>query len=170
MFELMRVHEAAKNEKNKFLRYFLLKYSNYRLKKSFFNKFDIKSPDFEINKDFFTEFFQFYNCTSNDVMCKTLYPRILNIDVHRNLIVVNYKYFRIYATIKDDECIIGISKYMIDVAKTTISIDYKIFKHNILGTIILMAIYNYCVSYIYGLNSDLYMDDEFTKILCDMYF
>ena len=172
MFELMRARESAKNERNKFLRYFLMKYTEIRLRSIFFNRFDIKSPDLVINKEFFDEFFQFYNCTKDGTASNFNYAQIIDINIERQMMIVRYKNHRFYITMNSDECTIVIKQYHFeeDTLSTTIIVDYNIFKSNIPGTIILMAIYNYCVSYIYGVKSNLYKDEEFTKLLCDMYF
>lgn len=161
MFELFKAYETAKSEKNKFLRKVYIKYTRYRLKRSFFDKFDLSNIEF--NKNLLQEFFQLYNCTKDFVNenINVNYPFISVTNIDNGKFSVNYFSYNIFITLAYDEYntdIIG-NDYggrMI----THLVFNDKSTNYAYVKKIILMAIYNYCVSYIYGYKSNLYKDDE----------
>lgn len=163
MFELMRAYETARNEKNKFLRFIYTKYTKYKLKKVFFNKFNILNM--EINKELVFEFFQFFRCTYEEVMdnMNEKYPYFCTVDIGRHIMYIQYYDYFINIKVRNDRYDIEILNDYSD-RGVTIHPNNEYINLSPIREIILISIYNYCVSYIYGLNSDLYMHHTSTYI------
>ena len=171
MFELFRVYETAKSEENKLLRKLVIRYTKKELRKSFFNKFYIDK--IEIDKNLLVEFMQLYKSIGFtehiDQNCK--YPHIFLVDPLRECIEIRYYGFAINIQIVNDD------EYKVDILFTpkntnslTTYLRLNVLNLTVFRPIILMAIYNYCVSYIYGFKSDLYIDDaQYIQRLYDLY-
>lgn len=167
MFELVRAYETARNEKNKFLRFIYTKYTKYKLKKVFFDKFfnvyGIVNAD--ISKELLFEFFQFFQCTYDEVIdnMNEKYPYISTIDIGRHILYIQYYDYFISVKVRNE-------RYDIEIVSDhnhngiTIHPDNKYINLSPIREIILISIYNYCVAYIYGLDSDLCMHHKSTYI------
>ena len=158
MFELMKVFEIASNEENKYLRFIYQKYARYKLRHSFFKKFSIKNIHF--NDLFLKEFCQFYNCIDSSIVFNEKYPYIGHINIDIELLYIYYYDYRIKFTHT------GRGEYNIEIIDANKMNTIRLFKSEtslnnfFIKEIILMGIYNICVSYIYGKESDLYIDDK----------
>ena len=165
MFELVRAYEVAKNEENKLLRYFYLRYTKRKLKRIFFDKFNIET--ITLNRDLIREFLQVYSSIEQDRVTRihsrvnNTYPHIFSANIQTESIEMRYYGFGIRIQI------IGINDFNVSILFTptnlsdfTIYPDTRYLNISVFKPIILMAIYNYCVSYIYGYESDLYIDNH----------
>lgn len=173
MFEILQAYETANNENNKLLRFFYLRHVRRKLKSSFFEKFNdnISYKYITLNKELLTEFNQFFNCTNTQVFYDKNQPEPFVMGVVDGNMFIYYHHYRIKYTFLENTCDIEI--YNSDSGKVVLihpDIDRE-FDHYF-GEIILIAIYNYCVTYIYGnRNRDLYMYDyKWLEIIHTMYF
>ena len=175
MFELAKAYEIARTEKNKFLRFFYLIYTKRKLKSSFFDKFDIEKM--VINKDFLMEFLYIYKSigfTDQDKIYLKInkkYPHVILVDPQLQWIELEYYGFGIdIKIVSDDNFNISILRTPKTTDSITHHIDTAVLNMSMFKPIILMTIYNYCVSYIYGYNSSLYIDDkQYIDRLYDLY-
>ena len=176
MFELVRAYEIARSEKNKFLRYFYLKYTKKKLKTYFFNKFDIENMT--LNKDLLDEFFHVYQLIDlreqgeiDLLQVNREYPHIDLVDPNSQYMNLMYYGFDIVIKkIDDDDFIVSILRTPKDANTITLHPNTEVLNLMIFRPIILMTIYNYCVAYIYGSNSNLYIDDKrYIQRLYDFY-
>lgn len=175
MFELFRVYETATNEKNKLLRTMYTKYAKAKLKSIFFKKFNIHNESLEVNRDLLLEFFQLYQCICDKVVINDEYPHVYKIDSKKEILCIRYYNFEITIKMINDEYNINIDCKRDYSSETIFSLsfhpDTKYLNMTFLREIILMTIYNYCVSYIYGKNSELYIDDrKYITNLFNMHF
>lgn len=170
MFELMNALETARNINNGFLRWCVEKYTKFRLKKVFFEKFDINNIDLNIR--FIHEFYRFYDCICNDIWVNDKFPYICNINTDREIIRIKYYNFTIRIKFHFDH-----QDYSMNIIDS--DNDYKVIStHSGIGTnewsnikeIFLISIYNFCVAYVYGPQSDLYMDNKsYVEYLKDLF-
>lgn len=156
MLELVKAYEIAKGEQNKFLRYVYIKYTKYKLKKSFFNKFDFKLT---ANEDLLNEFIGMYKCINDHVNINKSYPYVEDINFS-NEIHISYCYFSIYLSYIHSNFKINIVDHGNNNSNLTIQLDENEFNKSSYKAILIIAIYNYCVSYIYGYKSKLYVHDK----------
>lgn len=168
MFELLQAYETANNEKNKVLRFFYLKHVRKTLKKTFFKPFKDSICNMTLDKALLDEFSQFYQCTNHDVYTglnkeePNLHYLLENIFyIFYNEAYIRYKFM-------ENNCDIDI-EFATGYTVSTHP-ENEVFYTSILATIILMAIYNYCVSYIYGKNNELYIsDNSYIETIKSMY-
>lgn len=164
MFEILQAFETARHEKNKLLRFFLMRHVRRKLKTSFFEKFNksIKYRELKPSKELLEEFNQFFNCTDwfgRVSMRYAIEPQPFMMDVKNNNIYISYHHYRIKYSFLEDTCNIDIHNY--DTGKSVlIHPDIDDVFYGYFGVIILIAIYNYCVTYIYGGDSKLYIYDH----------
>jgi hypothetical protein len=174
MFELLNAYEPAKNEKNKVLRYFYLKYVRYKLKKSFFIPFramikNSTSDDKLLDNNLLLEFAHFFNCVEQYVSIEDLKSS------HINIYFATWSHFRVNYYGYNIEYTDRYPTYNIDVVNIhgkhiTLHPEHKIFESSIWASIIIMAIYNYCVTYVYGKDSDLFINnDYYSEVINSMY-
>lgn len=154
MFELVTAYEIAKSEENPILRKLCIMYTKNKLKNVFFKKFDIHH--ISITDGFLNELYQLYDCIGYRFINEE-YPYIKRISENRSIFIKYYEYDILITVLRN--------QYNIDISKDnthtiTIHPDKKYFDVFFIKEILLMVIYNYCVSYIYGENSDLYIDDD----------
>lgn len=169
MFELVRAFETAKSEKNKFLRFICVNYTKHKLKSVFFKKFDINS--IEITKEFLEEFFQIYNCISSEMFgyTNTKYPIVIGTTAEYKYIYISYYDFNIDIKVLNNEFNVEIIDPETN-GVTTIHPEMRYLNLSPLRPIILIAIYNYCVAYIYGKNSKLYKKNmDYLNYLYDLH-
>lgn len=161
MFELMKAIETAKNEPNRFLRFIYLKYVRYTLKHTFFKKFDVNT--IKIDKNFLSMFKQFRDChISRDEVYGTSHDPFVN-EMHNvnsnTFIVVYHMGYLIVLYPAMDEYEIQIVYYN-DTSKCNDICRFSTPNPPLfLKEIIITAIYNYCVEYVYGSKSDLFKTD-----------
>lgn len=167
MFEILKIFETIKNIDNPIVRMIYMKYTKYRLKKIFFNKF-IETID--LSNELLYEFFQFFKCTFENMDINNKYPFVCNVDIDHCILYIEYYDYNIQIKIHDNSCDIEV-KYRYK-RYTTVSLQTDIRHLNLtpFREIILMTIYNYCVSYIYGLESNLYCkNDVYIDYLEDLF-
>ena len=160
MFELLQAYETAVHEDNIFLRFIYKKYVRHKLKSVFFYPFKERMHYIEFNKDLIEEFTQFFNCTHKDVFTGTnkenpymFYISSLNtMSIYYDMYLIRFKFM-------ENNCDIEVERPN----GKTVSIhpENEKFYSSFFSEIILMAIYNYCVSYIYGKNSKLYIKHNY---------
>lgn len=171
MFEILKAVETAKSEKNKLLRFFYLNYVKFKLKNTFFKRFDVYMlfNDIRNTRQLLGEIWQMTTCQGKcrvglGLNSKTYHPYINYINNYtlafdHIFICVNYYGFEIGLSINHDEFIVKVNWLHDDSSieswtYTGPNLPYYIKE------IIFMAIYNYCVGYIYGKESKLFKDDE----------
>lgn len=157
MFELLRTCELAKSEKNRFVRFLCIKYVKRELKYKFFDRYKglILNKRISLNVDLFTEFKQFYECTSSETKVRTTFPYICEVDSGLLKAQCYDKFIMMRAN--TNHSIIG------DIITPECSESFSIhddyvnhYKFNV-SFMVLRAMYNYCVSYVYGEDSNLYI-------------
>lgn len=169
MFELFRVYELAKNETNKLFRFFCIKYVKHELKHKFFDRYkkSIEEERIKLNPDLLNEFIQFYNCLDKQYYVKRNREVTYVTGVIRNNkgLEVNNKEYSIRVMITSDndiEVVLSADKYLsgdITFILDGLSDDrYESVYSKITNEVVLRAMYNYCVSYVYGKDSKLYME------------
>lgn len=160
MFELLQTYETANHEKNDILRFIYIKYIRHKLKSSFFGPFKKSIKSMRLNKELLDEFFQFYQCTQINTVFRydntELRPTINFVSEYGSINIFYYDY-RIKFNIFNDHCNITVEPYF-DMP-ITIHPEISSFYSGFFAEIIIMAIYNYCVRYIYGNKSKLYVND-----------
>ena len=165
MFEILRAFETAKNEKNKFLRSFLIRYTRHKLKSSFFERFNVE--DIPLTRELLSEFVQFCECTgiaSSDSEPFPYYTDIEKVTIH-----LSYNIYLLSIKVKSNEYEIEVTATLKN-ASVTMSMDEEKLNLNFLKEIFLMAIYNYCVAYIYGKKSSLYKwEPKYIKPLDELF-
>lgn len=167
MFEILKIFETIKNIDNRIVRMIYMKYTKYRLKKIFFNKF-IETMD--ISNELLYEFFQFFKCTFESMDINDKYPFVCNIDIDRCILYIEYYDFNIQIKILSNSYDIEIKSRQKEYKATTIHTEIRYLNLTPFREIILMTIYNYCVSYIYGLESNLYCkNDVYIDYLEDLF-
>lgn len=174
MFELLQAYETAKNEKNKFLRFFYVNHVKHKLKKDFFEKFAYNINNFGTDKELIEEFYNFFDCTYDGIhtrMNTSKSPYITYASGIFSKIHIRYgNQYEIKFKIFED----SIDIELIDIQKSiivSIHPDNKVFYDSLFSRIIIMAIYNYCVAYIYGKYSKLFInDDRYINQILNMYF
>lgn len=167
MFELVKAYELAKNEEDKYLRFIYIKYTKWKLKHCFFKKFDIYNT--RLDYSLFLEAIQIYNCISDECdIDEFIYP-IINRAKDNKILIIFHQY-----VIK----IILLNKtyFQIDIENTdndtmySSTINEDGINNHFFKQIFFMAIYNYCVLYVYGKNSKLYLDNKsYIKNIYDLY-
>lgn len=168
MFELMKAYEIANSEENKLLRSIYLAYTRIVLKRSFFNKFGLDLMD--IDKDLLNEFIQLYNCVNESVTVDRAFPYIEKI-INNNQIFIKYYYFKICISYVILDYQIIIIDEMNDNAYISLQLTEDQLNSYPYKEIIFMAIYNYCVSYIYGFTKiNMFMGDtKYASYLKQLY-
>lgn len=171
MFEILQVFETAKHEKNKYLRKLYTKYTQYKLKKVFFKKMKYNIKYMELDNNLLREFKQFYLCTRGNVGQYKGNSRIFLVsDDPYNLFMIDYYDYTIHFLFLEEGCDIEINK-MISHKSVLIHPEYDEVYSSFWKEIILSAIYNYCVWYIYGKESNLYINTKsYIDILKSKYF
>lgn len=166
MFEILKIFETIKNIDNAIVKMIYMKYTKYRLKKIFFNKF----IEMNISNELLYEFFQFFKCTFENIDINDKCPFVRNVDIDRCILYIEYYDFNIQFKILDNSYDIEVKyKYK---RHDTVSLHTEIRYLNLtpFREIILMTIYNYCVSYIYGFESNLYCkNDVYIDYLEDLF-
>lgn len=174
MFELVQAYELAKNEKSKILKPFVVSYTRYKLRKVFFEKFDYQK--IFMTKELLKEFFMIYKAINKDdkvylsnesVMSR--YPHIIYANDTSNTIRFEYHRYVISIVINEN----GYNIYVSDKNDKEISyhnLDEDTFKLTTFNQLLAMVVYNYCVLYVYGFVSDLYIDNpNYIKVIEAMY-
>ena len=161
MFELLQAYETAKHEKNIVLKFIYKNYVRYRLKSAFFRPFRERIHSMEFNNDLLEEFNQFYNCTSKLVYTgvNNEEPYIFYISSDSNVYIITYNNYQFRFKFLENNCDIEVERD--DGKILSIHPENKKFYSSFFSKIILMAIYNYCVSYIYGKNSKFYINNNY---------
>ena len=100
MFEILQAFETSRHEKNKLLRFFLMRHVRRKLKTSFFEKFNksIKYRELKPSKELLEEFKQFFDCTDWLGRASLLYsiePQPIMMDVKNNNICISYHHYKI---------------------------------------------------------------------------
>lgn len=170
MFELLQAYETAKHEKNTALRFIYKNYVRHKLKSVFFEPFKDRIHCMEFNKDLIEEFTQFYNCTNSNVItgCNKENPYVFCIS-RLNTMSIFYDVYVIRFKFMDTVCNIEVERPN----GKTVSIhpENEKFYTSFFAEIIFMAIYNYCVTYIYGKNSRLYINNDlYIEKIKSMYY
>lgn len=163
MFELFTAYEMAKNEKNSISKFIYIKMLKFSLKKNFFRKYRaLVLQHIPVDLNSIDEFIQFHACTSNEIDINTTYTYINNVKDNGTFIVnvPGDNTYTIQIICYEDKSIkIDLTYKGKDIndsysACYDINSDYAI---KVVSDILLPAMYNYCVSYIYGSKSDLYI-------------
>lgn len=165
MFELVKSYEIAKSENNTILRFVFVNYTKWRLKHIFFKKFNIY--DIKFDKNIMYDFFQLYNFideNDKDFLKQNFkVPYIISATSEIGMFDIKYYEFEIKIRIDSFNLfhIVIANKYENNSILDFYADDYVLNNgtKNKIKEIIFMAIYNYCVSYIYGEKSKLYIDD-----------
>ena len=167
MFEILKIFETIKNIDNPIVRLLYMIYTKYRLKKIFFKKFITNT---NISNELLYEFFQFFKCTFENIDLNDKYPLVCNVDIDRCILYIEYYNFIIHIKIIDKSYDIIVKSRTKGYDTTTIHTEIKYLNLTPFREIILMTIYNYCVSYIYGFESNLYCkNDVYIDYLEDLF-
>lgn len=160
MFELLQLYETAKHEKNKVLRFFYLNHVRRSLKNKYFNKFkfNILSNMISLDENLLAEFAQFYGCMN--YIKRGGDPYMISISESADLIYVRYQQYLLKYKLLENTCDIDIGNSDLNKSILIHPADKETFYSGLFAVIILMAIYNYCVAYIYGENSKLYINHK----------
>ena len=166
MFELLQAYETATHEKNKVFRFVYTKYVRHKLKTVFFKKFKNSIYSIELDKNLIEEFKQFYSCTYD--VAHYLIPRAdapsirpyVDYITGKGTIYVHYDKYRIKYAFLDDSCDIEIDTKYGKESALLVHPENDIFYESFYSEILIIAIYNYCVSYIYGSKSKLFIEDD----------
>lgn len=159
MFELFRAYELAKNEKNKYIRFFCINYTKYKLKRVFFSKYKklIINGHMRLSVDLLNEFNQFYECTYNHTAIRLCHPHIYKL-TNNNVLQVFFYNKLIGVRVNTDHSIVGTISSKDDVHEVFDLEDNSVNHYTYLvSDMVTRAMYNYCVSYIYGSRSSLYL-------------
>ena len=174
MFELVKACELAKGEKHIFLRFIYTHYTKWALKHAFFEKFDIYTM--RVDRKLINEFFQLYDCVNSYAMLdqrqNTLYPYISTVFTDKKVINIQYYNFKIKISMSTliDEFTVAVTDLGYQNSNLSFHVNEELINKSCMREIILMTIYNYCVAYIYGNKSSLYIDDRsFIKTIKDFY-
>jgi len=170
MFELLNAYETAKHEKNEFFRFFYVRYVRHKLKNSFFKPFKEVLGNMTLDKKLLEEFRQIFNCVGipGTENCDTLKIKIRFVGSSGAIYLSYYDYDISYRD-KGDHYDIFIENEQY--RQISIHPEVDNFENSIYAAILLMAIYNYCVTYIYGKHSKLYINDDiYVEKLKYMYF
>lgn len=165
MFELLQAYETATHEKNKVFRFVYTKYVRHKLKTAFFKKFRNSIYSIKLDKNLIEEFRQFYNCAYSDVeslganFSWTTTPYI-DFITQIGTVHVYYEKYRIKYKFLDDSCDIEIEEKHGLEDSLLVHPENDIFYESFYAEILIIAIYNYCVSYIYGSKSKLFIEDD----------
>ena len=164
MFELLQAYETATHEKNKVFRFVYTKYVRHKLKTAFFKKFRNSIYNIKLDKNLIEEFRQFYMCTHHNIRTpKVVYVNSIPfVDMFSVFSTIHIKYDIYHMKYKflDDSCDIKIeNRYAVDV-ELSVHPENEIFYEGFYAEILIIAIYNYCVAYIYGTKSKLYISDS----------
>lgn len=163
MFEILRAYELAKNEKNKLFRFFYTKYTKYKFKRIFDKMSDIISTESNIelfvNEELINEFIQFVNCTFDDIDLNKSYPYLRYISKY-NVILCQYGNIHIGLKIINHELYYTIQMLNVPEDDKRVYESSNGFSNKLLLRSTFTIMYNYCVSYVYGKNSKLYIYSE----------
>ena len=177
MFELLQAYETARHEKNTLFRFIYTRYVRHRLRSSFFIPFKNNINGVILNRELIDEFNQFYDCThfNNFNNIDTVITGVNKENPYMNYItesrcmIIYYDMYRIVFRFAENVCDIDVERPN----GKTVSVhpENKRFYTGFFAEIIIMAIYNYCVTYIYGKHSDLYInDDRYIEVLKSMFY
>ena len=162
MFELLQAYETAKHEKNKVLRFFYTKYVRHKLKTSFFDKlrYNIYHMNLKLDRALIDEFIQFYRCVFDIVKIgePEYRPYLIEFSQLWNINIACQDNNHIRYRFLDDSCDIEVIDYK--QGSVIRHLEYDAFYISIYAEILIIAIYNYCVSYIYGSKSKLFIEDD----------
>ena len=170
MFELLQAYETAKNERNHIFRLFYTSYVKHKLKKSFFKPFKNSINGMILNESLIEEFYQFFDCTSKNVYTGTNdeNPYTFYASSTSGIYIYYDEYFLKFKFMENN-CDINIEKSTGQ--SVFIHPENEKFYSGFFAEIIIMAIYNYCVSYIYGKYSKLYINhNSYLDKINSMYF
>lgn len=171
MFEVFKVYELAKNEKNKLFRFFCIRYVKRELKHKFFDRYRqyVVEGKMWLRPESLNEFIQFYECTNDTIVNNEFVPQIT---VSDDILDIKDEGYHVTAkchwsdtnircTLRYDVDHVDLAFYMHDDDfSRTSAMEYYTHYKLIANDIIFKAMYNYCVSYVYGENSDLYIKER----------
>ena len=167
MFELLNAYETARNEKNEFFRFFYIRYVRHKLKKSFFKPFKEIINSMALDKKLLVEFRQLFNCVGVQDPNNLNYTHI-NFVLDNGDIMVSYYDYTILYMDKENHYDIQIENMNRNII---IHPENAVFEHSLFSIILIMAIYNYCVTYIYGKYSSLHIDNyKYVETIKSTYF
>lgn len=165
MFELLMAYETAKSEKNKFVRWFLLKYTRHKLKHMFFDNYDI-IKNMQIDNGLFNEIIQFFNTTKHEVSYNNYTPRIIEASMKTSTLYIDFMGYKVDIQIIDKYCDIRVKDNTRDILYHR---DLQFLNLSLFREIIILTIYNYCVLYILGPKSNYLRDYKEWKELYDQF-
>ena len=166
MFEVLQAYETAIHEKNILLRFIYTNRVKRSLKKTFFKKFKASIRNMKLEKSFIEEFNQFHECTkiiNNKDFC------VYQLSYNKNL-YINYYRYELKFKFLERNCDVEIRDKRSNRA-VVLHPEDATFYSSLFSKIILSAVYNYCVLYVYGEQSDLFIDDDkYVESIKSMYF
>lgn len=160
MFELMNALETARNIDNKFLRWCMVKYTKFRLKNIFFKKFDTNNIVLDYN--LINEISRFHACVDYDIWMNSNAPNMYYVDIDKSMMGIQYYNFKLiiqFFSNHKDYCVL-IRNNKNGNKEITYHPGIRLDEWMPIREIFFISIYNYCVAYTYGQDSDLYINDK----------